>query len=494
MKLERLLTQLRVGSVSGSREVEITSLCYDSRQARPGALFVALRGQQTDGSKYIREAIGRGAVAVCCEGQWDCSGATRMMVEDSRKALGDLAACFYERPSDALRLAGITGTNGKTTTAFLLQHICDEAQLRCGLLGTVHYKVGDRIIPATRTTPESADVQQLLGAMRDAGCKTAAMEVSSHALVLQRVRNVEFDAAVFTNLTQDHLDFHGSMEAYFEAKASLFTGLEMQRFKRGMAVVNLEDRYGAILHGKLLQSGVPVLGYGFGLRCDFRASNVRSDFQGTSFQLDAIGRSWLVRLPLIGSFNVLNALAALTAAHVMGVDVRLAVLALASAPPVPGRLEPVPGKRSFKVFVDYAHTDDALRNVLRTLRELKPKRIVTVFGCGGDRDRTKRAPMGAVVEELSDWAVVTSDNPRSEKPEAIVSDIVSGMRRGRYEVILDRKAAIVKAIELAGPKDIVLIAGKGHEAVQEVAGKSEPFSDLAVARAALDGRPSELFR
>ena len=320
------------------------------------------------------------------------------------------------------------------------------------------------------------------------------MEVSSHALVQGRVRNVEFDAAVFTNLTQDHLDFHRTMDAYYEAKASLFTGLDLQRFKRGTAIVNLEDRYGAILHGRLLQMGVPLLSYGFGVRCDFRASAVRSDLHGTSFQLDAVGRSWLVRLPLIGNFNVMNALGAIAAAHVIGVDVRSAVQALADAPSVPGRLEAVPGKRSFRVFVDYAHTDDALRNVLRTLRELKPRRIVTVFGCGGNRDRGKRAPMGSVVEELSDWAIVTSDNPRDEDPEKIVADVVSGMSRNRYEVVLDRKEAIVRAVEMAGPRDIVLIAGKGHETTQEFRGKLEPFSDLAVATAAIASTPANFAR
>jgi UDP-N-acetylmuramoyl-L-alanyl-D-glutamate--2,6-diaminopimelate ligase len=242
------------------------------------------------------------------------------------------------------------------------------------------------------------------------------------------------------------------------------------------------------------QAGIPSLSYGFGIRSDFRASNVRSDFNGSTFQLDAVGRSWLVRLPLIGTFNVQNALAALAAAHVLGIDVRTAVLALADAPPVPGRLEPVPGKRSFRVFVDYAHTDDALRNVLRTLRDLKPRRIITVFGCGGDRDRSKRPVMGSVAEEFSDWSVVTSDNPRSEDPGAIAAEIARGMRPGRYEVILDRKQAIQKAVSLAGPRDIVLIAGKGHEAVQEFAGRTEAFDDVAVAKSALEGLPTEFGR
>jgi UDP-N-acetylmuramoyl-L-alanyl-D-glutamate--2,6-diaminopimelate ligase len=494
MNLQKLITQIHTVSVKRAVDVEVGAICFDSRKVKSGAIFVALPGNSTDGAKFVGDAVRRGAVAIVSEQSVECGEATLILVQNARAALADLAASFYGRPSEGLKVAGITGTNGKTTAAFLLQHICDVAQLRCGLIGTVQYKIGDTVLPATHTTPESADLQALLAKMRDAGCKTVAMEVSSHSLVQGRVRNVEFDVAVFTNLTQDHLDFHQTMEAYYEAKAGLFLNLGLQRFKRATAVVNSEDRYGALLCGRLQQAGVPLITYGVGARCDFRASNIKADVQGTSFQLDANGRSWLVRLPLIGTFNILNALSALAAAHVMGVDLRTAVLALASAPAVPGRLEPVPGKRNFRVFVDYAHTEDALRTVLRTLRELKPKRIITVFGCGGDRDRSKRAPMGAAVEEFSDWAIVTSDNPRSEPPATIAADTVSAMRLGRYEIVLDRKAAIVRAIELAGPQDIVLIAGKGHETTQETAGKKELFNDLAVAQTAVDARPADFVR
>jgi UDP-N-acetylmuramoyl-L-alanyl-D-glutamate--2,6-diaminopimelate ligase len=361
-------------------------------------------------------------------------------------------------------------------------------------MGTVHYKVGDRILPATRTTPDAWEVQSLLAQMRDAGCKSAVMEVSSHAVVQKRVEGVDFDAVVFTNLTQDHLDYHGTMDAYFEAKAGLLMNLGSQRFKEGTAIVNIDDRYGAQLANRLNQSGVKTISFGLGARADFRASSCRSDMQGTSFQLDATGRSWLVRVPLIGAFNISNALGAIAAAYALGVDIRTAVLALASAPGVPGRMQVVPGKRSFKVFVDYAHTDDALRNVLRTLRDLQPRNLITVFGCGGDRDSGKRPLMGSAVEEASDWTILTSDNPRSEEPEKIVKDILSGMKRKKHEVVLDRKAAIQRAIESAGPRDIVLIAGKGHEAVQEIAGKVEPFDDVAIAASALENLPSDFGR
>jgi UDP-N-acetylmuramoyl-L-alanyl-D-glutamate--2,6-diaminopimelate ligase len=261
-----------------------------------------------------------------------------------------------------------------------------------------------------------------------------------------------------------------------------------------VAVINVDDRYGTLLYDRVLQAGMQPVGYGQGQRAEFRASNCRTDAQGSSFQLDAVGRSWLVRLPLSGMFNISNALGAIAAAHALGVDVRTAVLALASAPPVPGRLEPVPAKRSFRVFVDYAHTDDALRTVLRTLRDLQPRHVFTVFGCGGDRDKGKRPLMGAIAEEFSDWTIVTSDNPRSENPEAIAADITRGMHKGRYEVLLDRRAAIQRAIEMAGPRDIVLIAGKGHEATQETAGKTEPFDDVAVARSLLENLGSDFGR
>jgi UDP-N-acetylmuramoyl-L-alanyl-D-glutamate--2,6-diaminopimelate ligase len=422
------------------------------------------------------------------------SGVTLVVVADARRALAELASAYYERPSEKLRVAGVTGTNGKTTTAFLLQHICDAALQRCGLIGTVRYQVGGRVLPAARTTPDALELQDLLAQMRDAGCKTVSMEVSSHAIAQQRVRGVEFDAVVFTNLTQDHLDYHGTMDAYFETKAGLVLNLGMQRFKPGVGVINVDDRYGALLHSRALQAGVPVIAFGQGQKADFRASNCRTDVQGSSFQLDAVGRSWLVRLPLSGMFNISNALGALAAAHALGVDVRTAVLALASAPPVPGRLEPVTAKRAFRVFVDYAHTDDALRTVLRTLRDLQPSRLFTVFGCGGDRDKGKRPLMGAAAEEFSDWAIVTSDNPRTEAPEQIASEIVRGMSGRRHEVVLDRRAAIQRAIEMAGPRDIVLIAGKGHETTQEAAGKTEPFDDVAVARSIMENLGSDFGR
>jgi UDP-N-acetylmuramoyl-L-alanyl-D-glutamate--2,6-diaminopimelate ligase len=483
MKLEEIIKGIRTNHIAGPLDREIDALAYDSRRVKPDTLFIALKGEKVDGAQFVPKAVGAGATAVLSETDADAGSATKILVSNSREALADLAANFYRHPALQLKVAGVTGTNGKTTTTFLIKHICDHNLWRCGLIGTVQYQVGDKIIPASRTTPESLDVHELLWMMVSEGCKAAAMEVSSHALCQARVRGVEFDSAVFTNLTQDHLDYHKTMEAYFQAKAEMFKSLPSQQ-KKAKAVINLDDRYGQRLIS-MLGSNVPIVTYGQSARADFRASSLRTDFHGTSYQLDANGKSYLVRLPLIGTFNVYNSLAAIAAAWTMNIGVRQSLLALADAPAVPGRLQPVPGHRSFRVFVDYAHTDDALLNVISTLRDLKPARLIVVFGCGGNRDRGKRPRMGAVVDAHADWAVVTSDNPRKETPEAIINDILPGMPHKNYEVIVDRKVAIQRAIDVAGDRDIVLIAGKGHEAYQEFADETVPFDDAAIAASAI---------
>jgi UDP-N-acetylmuramoyl-L-alanyl-D-glutamate--2,6-diaminopimelate ligase len=485
MKLSELVSQIPTLKVDGSVDREITSLTYDSRRVKPGTLFFALKGEKVDGATYVESAVAAGAEAIVSESPGLKTRASNITVADARLAMADIAAAFYKHPSRALKIAGVTGTNGKTTTAFLIKHICEHHQVMCGLIGTVRYEVGERILPAARTTPESLDVHDLLWQMRSAGCRAAVMEVSSHALVQARVRGVEFDTAVFTNLTQDHLDYHKTMDAYFEAKASLFSGLAKQEHKKkAQAVINLDDRYGQQLVQRFAKE-ITVTTYGVGVHANFRASNVRIDFHGTSYQLDAGGRSYLVRLPLIGQFNVYNSLAALAATFALGIEVRIGVLALATAHAVPGRLESVPAQRQFRVFVDYAHTDDALLNVIKTCRELNPARLIVVFGCGGNRDKTKRPRMGRVVDEYADYAIVTSDNPRKEKPEDIIEDIKPGMRRGNYEVIVDRRQAIYRAVELAQPRDIILIAGKGHETYQEFADHTAPFDDREVAGQAI---------
>ncbi|MEI6560744.1 MAG: UDP-N-acetylmuramoyl-L-alanyl-D-glutamate--2,6-diaminopimelate ligase [Verrucomicrobiota bacterium] len=494
MQLKTLLSKIPTLLTVGPADREIAAICYDSRRVQKNALFVALSGEKEDGNKFIEEAIERGAVAIVTEQEQTQMRATLVVVKNARQALADLAAEFYGRPSLGLKVAGITGTNGKTTTAFLLKHLCESVQMRAGLIGTIRYEIGDRILPAARTTPESLDLQELLFQIRSAGCRAVAMEVSSHALAQGRERNVEFDTAIFTNLTQDHLDFHQTMEAYFEAKVKLFTGLAQQEHKKGTCVVNIDDRWGQQLLVRLAKDTphLPVITFGMNARADFRAGAVRTDVSGTQYQLDAKGKTYLVRLPLIGSFNVYNSLAALAGAAALGVDLRTAVRALADAPSVPGRLEPVPVKRQYRIFVDYAHTDDALTNVMKTLRDLNPRRLLVVFGCGGNRDKAKRPLMAAAVERLADWAVVTSDNPRKENPETIIAEIQAGFRGNQYETVLDRREAIFRAIALAQPGDIVLIAGKGHETTQEFADQTIPFDDLAIARLAVEAKPVEM--
>jgi UDP-N-acetylmuramoyl-L-alanyl-D-glutamate--2,6-diaminopimelate ligase len=454
-------------------------------------LFVALRGEKADGHAFIDQAIEKGATVIVAEREAQQTPATWIQVENTRSALADLASTFYERPTRRLKMAAVTGTNGKTTTTFLIKHVCEKAGMRCGLIGTVRYEIADRVLPAVRTTPEALEVQELLAQMVDAGCKAAAMEVSSHALAQERTRGLEWDVAVFTNLTQDHLDFHGTMENYFESKLKLFTDLAKQQTKKkAVAIVNIDDRYGKRLIERL-EKDFPVITYGMGVSADFRASNYRPEFAGTSYQLDARGKSYLVRVPLIGRFNVANSLAAIAAANAMGISVRDAILSLAKSPQVPGRLEAVPAKRQFQVFVDYAHTPDALLNVLKTLRELSPRKLIVVFGCGGDRDRQKRPLMARAADENADFSIITSDNPRKEDPDAIIAEVEKGFRSDRYEKITDRTKAITRAISLAQPRDIVLIAGKGHETYQEFADHTIPFDDIQVARRALENSPVE---
>jgi UDP-N-acetylmuramoyl-L-alanyl-D-glutamate--2,6-diaminopimelate ligase len=491
MQLKILVAAISPRQIIGPLDRVVEGIAYDSRRVQRNFLFVALRGEKTDGHQFIDQAVEKGASVIVTEREENQARATCVMVENTRPALADLAAAFYERPARRLKLAAVTGTNGKTTTTFLIKHICEKAGVRCGLLGTVRYEIGDRVLPAIRTTPEALEVQELLAQMVNAGCKAAAMEVSSHALAQDRTRGLEWDVAVFTNLTQDHLDFHGTMENYFEAKLKLFTGLVEQKGKtKPVAVINIDDRYGAQLVDRL-DKKISVITYGVSARADFRASNYHAEFAGTSYQLDAHGKSYLVRVPLIGRFNVANSMAALAAASSMGVGLREAILSLSRSPQVPGRLEAVPAKRQFQVFVDYAHTDDALLNVMKTLRELSPRKLVVVFGCGGDRDRQKRPLMGRVADQNADYSIITSDNPRKEDPDAIIAEVEKGFRSGNYEKISDRAKAIARAIELAQPRDIILIAGKGHEAYQEFADHTVPFDDIQVARQALENHPLE---
>jgi UDP-N-acetylmuramoyl-L-alanyl-D-glutamate--2,6-diaminopimelate ligase len=493
MQLADLIQRLRAISIDGPVDREITGVRYDSRRVGPGNLFVAVRGACFDGHSFIEQAVDKGAVAIVGEKPGLSKRATTIVVPNSREALARLAATYYGDPSRRLKVIGITGTNGKSTTTFLVKHLLERANQSTGLLGTIRYEIGERVLPAQRTTPESLDLQELLSQCVEAGCRNVVFEVSSHALSQGRANEIAFDIGAFTNLTQDHLDFHHGMKDYFEAKARLFDSVRDNQKKERAAVINIDDPYGQQLAARFGRD-LPIISYGMGARAQFRASNFKVEMNGTSYQLNAKEKSYLVRLPLIGRFNVYNSLAALAVAHAIGADVRTSVLALANAPQIPGRLEAVPAKRQFHVFVDYAHTDDALLNVLRTCRDLHPNRLILVFGCGGNRDRTKRVLMGTVADQYADYAILTSDNPRKEDPEAIVRDIEAGFKRKNYEKVVDRKEAISRAIALAQPKDIVLIAGKGHEKYQEFGDYTIPFDDVEVATRALEEHPVELSR
>ena len=480
MKLNELLETIETVEISGDASCEISGIVYDSRRVESGSLFVALHGEKTDGAKYIEDAIYRGAAATVSQtpcasgGSFPC-----IQVADARLALARLAGKFYGHPSERLCTVGITGTNGKTTVSFMLREIFKAAGRRPGLLGTVRYEIGDRVIPAARTTPESADLQSMLAQMERAGCDSAIMEVSSHALAQHRVDGVLYDAAIFTNLTQDHLDYHGTFEEYFLAKSRLFN--QIRRF----AVINRDDTWGKrLLADKNVLEG--LVSYGFEEGAQVRGINAVSDTNGSRMKVFSPWGGAEISLKLIGRFNLYNALAAFAAAAALGISVETIAKALAGMECVPGRLEPVENKKGRRVFVDYAHTDDALLNVLETLRDITPGRLIAVFGCGGNRDKGKRSLMGKVAARLADYSIITNDNPRNEIPEKIAADIAGGFDSERkYEIVLDRKAAIARGLELTGKKDILLIAGKGHETYQEFNGAIFPFDDREAVREAL---------
>lgn len=389
-------------------------------------------------------------------------------------------------------MAGITGTNGKTTTAYLLHHLMKTAWHRAGLLGTILVDDGETVETARHTTPGSIELSSLLGRMRDNGCRGVAMEVSSHGIHQKRISAIGFDACVFTNLTQDHLDYHGTIESYFKAKADWFHDLAANPLgKKPVAVINTDDAYGAELAASL-EGKMAVVKFGFNVHCEYRANNFRQSARGMEFELTAKGKSFLVRAPLIGRFNVYNLLGAIAAAAACGIRPRDAIASLIEAPQVPGRMENVGSAGGATVFVDYAHTPDALENACRTLRELSPRRLITVFGCGGDRDKTKRPLMGAAANRHSDACIITSDNPRSEDPLAIIREIERGFGGRGFHSIPDRAEAIEVAVKSSLSGDIILIAGKGHETTQQFADTTVDFDDRKHASKALRDRAQEI--
>jgi UDP-N-acetylmuramoyl-L-alanyl-D-glutamate--2,6-diaminopimelate ligase len=455
MQLERMIAALAPVDVVGRAPVEISDLAYDARAVQPGALFFCVPGARFDGHDFAADAVARGARALVVERPLLLS-VPQLVVEDARRAMAIAADEFFGRPTERLEIAGVTGTNGKTTTAYLLYAILDAAGRKPGLLGTVETRVGGEQRPAVRTTPEAIDLQRTFREMLDAGNRSCALEATSHGSELHRLDRVRIDVLVFTNLTQDHLDLHGTMERYFDAKRRLFT-------PDVRAVVNVDDAYGRRLAAELQHATT----FGFAENADVRPGDLAD-----------------VDVKLRGRFNVLNALGALAAARTLGIEERAIAEGIASVQAVPGRMEEIDEGQPFVVLVDYAHTPDALENVLRAAREFADGRVICVFGAGGDRDREKRPRMGEVASRLADLAIVTSDNPRSEQPDAIVAEIAAGASR-EVTIIVDRRAAIEAAVGWARAGDVVVIAGKGHEQGQEARGAKTPFDDREVAREAL---------
>jgi UDP-N-acetylmuramoyl-L-alanyl-D-glutamate--2,6-diaminopimelate ligase len=473
VKLEELLRGVDVDAFRGDLDVEITDLAYDSRKVGEGTLFFCVPGEKADGHDFAAAAVAAGAAALVVERDLELPVA-QVRTADARAAMAPLAARFWGDPTASLQVAGITGTNGKTTTAFLLREILEADGRRCGLLGTVKQIVGGTEEEVVRTTPEAIDLQATFRRMLEGGDQACVMEVSSHALALHRSDGIDFDVALFTNLTQDHLDFHADMEDYFAAKRLLFEGPAAAK------VVNVDDPYGR----RLAKEIGPITVSAEGADADYRATDVHFDIAGAEFTVRTPDAEVRVRTALPGHFNVANALAALACADALGVPPAAAARALENARRVPGRFEAIDEGQPFAVLVDYAHTPDSLENVLVAARRLTEGRLISVFGAGGDRDRDKRPKMGRVAARLSDLAVVTSDNPRSEDPGAIIAEILAGIESGRtVEVEPDRHAAIALALERAAAGDTVVIAGKGHEQGQEFeAGRKVPFDDCDVAR------------
>ncbi len=486
------LRDLAVGTppagLTGDRA--ITAVAYDSRRVVAGSVFVALKGLRADGGTFTEQAAARGAIAVVSEAAAPEGFATAWLtVSDARLALAVLADRFFDQPSRRMPVIGVTGTNGKTTTAYLLASILDAAGLRAGMLGTVAYRIGGEDREASRTTPEAPDVQHLLSEMLQHGCRSAIMEVSSHALSLKRVDGMRFAAGIFSNLTRDHLDFHEDMEAYFAAKRRLFEMLPDD----APGVINLDDPRGA----SLVEICRKPVTYALNAAADVTPGNIEMTLAGLRFDVKTPTGTAHISSKLVGRPNVYNILAATAAASALDLPIEAIETGIASLSGVPGRFEVVSQEGDqVTAVVDYAHTDDALRNLLETARPLSSKRLITVFGCGGDRDRSKRPLMGMVAARLSDVVVITSDNPRSEDPARIIEEIERGIPAGReassrapvIESVVDRAAAIERAVSIANPGDVVLIAGKGHEKYQQVGDRVLPFDDGEVARAALTKR------
>jgi UDP-N-acetylmuramoyl-L-alanyl-D-glutamate--2,6-diaminopimelate ligase len=488
MTLKELLTGLPVLNVQGDDSLEVTGLAYSSKSVKPGFLFAALRGGLRDGLDFVEEARRAGAAAVLADrpkpadfkGVW-------VEVFDAREALALCADNFYGQPTKELKVIGITGTKGKTTTSYLIEEILKAAGQKPGVIGTISYRGPQFDVPADRTTPEAPDLQRMLRQILDQGGTHCLIEVSSHSLELKRVWGIRFDAAVFTNLSGEHMDYHASMDDYFEAKKKLF----FLNSKKRTAAVNIDDPYGQKLIAELPMT---TISYGTSASAIVRAASFTFDYSGISLNVDYPGGKAVLTSPLMGKHNVYNILAAVATSLALNIPWTAIQQGIKTLKGVPGRMEKVDNNQGLHVFVDYAHTDNALRHLLETARSLNPSRVLLVFGAGGDRDRSKRERMGEVAAALADEVILTSDNPRSEDPLAIIAEIEAGMKIsgfGRYTVVPDRREAIIRIVTLAKKGDMILVAGKGHENYQEVKGRKSPFSDAAVLREALEAQGNE---
>lgn len=493
MKLNELSSCLAAARLIGDGSVEVADLQIDSRTVKPGDLFICLPGHTVDGHDYAPQAEAAGAVALVTERPLE-TGLPQIVVDDCRFAMAVLANVFFGSPSGRMKVIGVTGTNGKTTTTSLIERIMLDHGIKTGLIGTIQMRYGGQSYPTSGTTPEALELQRHLHNMASQGVACCVMEVSSHALVQGRVKGTDYRTAVFTNLTQDHLDYHHSMEEYRAAKGLFFSRLgnaiSPWKEERKYAVLNADDEASGYFAA---QTAAEVITYGIDRPANVRASQISITAKGTSFHVESFAGAADIKLRMVGKFNVYNALAAITAALLENIPLEQIKASLEAVPGVDGRVEPVDEGQPYAVIVDYAHTPDGLENVLRTVREFAEGRVLTVFGCGGDRDRTKRPIMGRIAARYSDHVLVTSDNPRTEDPQLILQDIEAGLREDgvspdRYELIVDRKEAIGKAIDMASSGDVVLIAGKGHETYQLIQGAVLDFDDRLVAKEWIRGR------
>ncbi len=483
MILSKVLAGMVCEEINCDLETQITGIAYDSRAVEPGNLFVAITGYKTDGHAYIAAAVKAGAVAVICERKPEEDNIPYILTKDSRKALSQTSANFFSHPAKELKMIGITGTNGKTTTTYLIKAILEASGEKVGLIGTNQNMIGDEVLPSERTTPESFELQRLLRKMADCGCTYAVMEVSSHSLVLSRVSEIEFDIALFTNITQDHLDFHETMEEYTRAKSLLF-----EQCKIG--IINADD---LACEAMLSAGDCEYITYGINsARADVMAKNIKLKAESVEFEalcFDSIGR---VELHVPGIFSVYNALAAISAALMCGISLETTGKTLAGVSGVKGRAEVVPVPEDYTVMIDYAHSPDGLENILKTVKGFAEGKTTVVFGCGGDRDKTKRPQMGKIASELADFVIVTSDNPRTEEPMDIINDILPGVSKPKsiYHVEPDRREAIYYALENAKGGDVIVLAGKGHETYQEINGVKHHMDEREIVSDYFKGKKS----